>query len=167
MHWTVFSIGESRSLNINLDGLIKGKRSLAFCKLHSVISHPNYPPIRQPSRYLASCKARRGSHCQYCFRCWLCWHKVHLFQMWKVGYRMNSNPLRSLIPHYTASKHGVVGWTRSMQPMVDVANIRVNAGKFLHAAKEGYCTGPFYLYLVLTDKLSVSILGGNWYPRQY
>lgn len=35
MHWTFFLIGESRSLNINLDGVIKGERSLACCKLHS------------------------------------------------------------------------------------------------------------------------------------
>jgi hypothetical protein len=73
---------------------------------------------------------------------------------------MNSNSPRSIIPHYTASKHGVVGWTRSMQPMKDVANVRVNAGEFCMLLR-GNLRHIFFLYLVLIEKSSVPILGGN------
>ncbi|KAI8575695.1 hypothetical protein K450DRAFT_260358 [Umbelopsis ramanniana AG] len=77
--------GESMTLKINLDGVIKGNR-VAILHL-----------------------AKRGG-----------------------GVIVNTASLAgfvgtSVIPHYTASKHGVVGWTRSMQPMKDVANVRVNA----------------------------------------
>ncbi|GAB5589155.1 hypothetical protein Unana1_04055 [Umbelopsis nana] len=78
-------LGESKILQVNLDGVIKGNK-VAILHL-----------------------AKRGG-----------------------GVIMNTASVAgflcsSLLPYYTASKHAVVGWTRSLDAMKDVANVRVNA----------------------------------------
>ncbi|KAH8555643.1 hypothetical protein BGW37DRAFT_478021 [Umbelopsis sp. PMI_123] len=77
--------GESKTLQVNIDGVIKGNR---VALLHL---------------------AKRGGGV--------------IVNTASVAGFLGS----SVIPHYTVSKHGVVGWTRSMLLMKEVANVRVNA----------------------------------------